>query len=637
MSGDSASKLPSAAAIPVAQASTLGSFYSLSLQSTFPEDLEVDEYCVELLRVYRQRYVTFANCLVTYARPVKICQNCYTGFNSLDDIYKNISSDQLGPGNVTCHDSLMRSDRMMLLFTLYNNLQDIWTSAKCSKCLTEHQEALMNDTVYFMATLNQSLSCFEQYQKNHTELCKDCKASYKRLNELYGRMEKNQTLCIDLEDAMNMTQQLWSKTYYCLLPREETVPVIAVSSFMLFLPVIFYLSSFLHSEQKKRKLIHHSYDVEDFLFFKKNANRKRRKIRKKLKTEPSDNLQIEDDKRDVFNAVLQSLTISDFKSHFQLTPSQTEDLVRLLAPCEWTAIREERWTVWHAVLASLWALSTQESYHSVANRFHITESLICDQLDEFCTFVSSHLANEIHWPQEEEAEMSVVGFFSNVGLPDTLCVVGTCFIPCEKPIDVPDPEAYKDPKGSYSVKLMAFCNHKGRFTYVSAEHPRNWPNSRILSATELGKALQEDPMALLHGKHIIGNSTFALSEHFLTPFPDYATLGQKKVCYNQKMQSSLAVAQGSIHTLRSCFQRLRCLQLHSVCQTSLAVKTCCILYNMFLETYNVPVDCIEDDVTQKPFHELPYGHSGSLGGISKRQDIAASLGRTTKKRKCMYN
>ncbi|XP_050995449.1 osteopetrosis-associated transmembrane protein 1 isoform X2 [Labeo rohita] len=255
MSGDSASKLPSAAAIPVAQASTLGSFYSLSLQSTFPEDLEVDEYCVELLRVYRQRYVTFANCLVTYARPVKICQNCYTGFNSLDDIYKNISSDQLGPGNVTCHDSLMRSDRMMLLFTLYNNLQDIWTSAKCSKCLTEHQEALMNDTVYFMATLNQSLSCFEQYQ-NHTELCKDCKASYKRLNELYGRMEKNQTLCIDLEDAMNMTQQLWSKTYYCLLPREETVPVIAVSSFMLFLPVIFYLSSFLHSEQKKRKLIH---------------------------------------------------------------------------------------------------------------------------------------------------------------------------------------------------------------------------------------------------------------------------------------------------------------------------------------------------------------------------------------------
>lgn len=254
MSGDSGLKLPSV--IPVSQKSTLGSFYSLSLSSTFPEDLEVNEHCTEMLRIYGQRYVALANCLVTYARPVKICQNCYTGFNSLEDIYKNISSDQSGPGNVSCHDSLMRSDRMMLLYTLFIQLDEIWTSAECKQCLTKDKEALSNDTLYFMSNLNQSLSCFKQYQRNYTELCKECKTSYKRLNEVYGEMKKNQTLCIDLEDAMNMTQHLWSKNFRCLLPREETVAVIAVSSFMLFLPVIFYLSSFLHSEQKKRKLIH---------------------------------------------------------------------------------------------------------------------------------------------------------------------------------------------------------------------------------------------------------------------------------------------------------------------------------------------------------------------------------------------
>lgn len=383
-------------------------------------------------------------------------------------------------------------------------------------------------------------------------------------------------------------------------------------------------------------LLADSHDAEDFMAFKKNATRKRREARMKLKTDKSDNRQREEE-REVFNTVLQSLTISEFKSHFQLTPTQTEELVRLLAPCKWTAIRQEGWTVWHAVLATLWALSTRESYHSVANRFHISESLICDQLDEFCTLITTNLANEIHWPQGEEAEMSVLGFFSTVGLPDTLCVVGTCFIPIEKPSDVPDPEVYRDAEGLYSIKLMAFCNHMGRFTYVTAEHPRNWHNSRVLLATEIGKALQEDPVALLHGKHIIGDSTFPLSEHFLTPFPDYGTVGQKKVCYNQKVQSCLAVVQGSMHTLRSRFHRLRCLQKHSIHQTSLAVKACCILYNMFLETYNVPVDCMEDDLTQKPFHELPYGHSGSLGGISKRQDIATLLGRTTKKRKCLYN
>lgn len=91
---EGAVKLPSAVS-PVSQASRSGFFYSLSLSSAFPEDLEVNEYCIELLRVYGQRYVTYANCLVYYARPVKVCQNCYTYFNSLNEIYTNISSDQV--------------------------------------------------------------------------------------------------------------------------------------------------------------------------------------------------------------------------------------------------------------------------------------------------------------------------------------------------------------------------------------------------------------------------------------------------------------------------------------------------------------------------------------------------------------
>ncbi|XP_071007014.1 osteopetrosis-associated transmembrane protein 1 isoform X4 [Oncorhynchus clarkii lewisi] len=164
---------------------------------------------------------------------------------------------EMGPGNVSCRDSLLRSDRLMLVFLLYSNLEDIWTASECNRCVSLRHHSLTNDTLYFMETLNQSLSCFEKYQKgNHSELCTECKATYRGLNELYSRMEKNHTLCIDIEDSMNMTRILWSKDFNCSFPRAETVPVIAVSSFMLFLPIIFYLSSFLHSEQKKRKLIH---------------------------------------------------------------------------------------------------------------------------------------------------------------------------------------------------------------------------------------------------------------------------------------------------------------------------------------------------------------------------------------------
>uniref|UniRef100_A0A3Q1ET04 Osteoclastogenesis associated transmembrane protein 1 n=1 Tax=Acanthochromis polyacanthus TaxID=80966 RepID=A0A3Q1ET04_9TELE len=233
------------------------SVFSLNLLSSFPEDLEISDYCVELLNIFGQRYVDYVKCLVPAARPVKVCQNCFSTYGILVDTYQNISSDQMGPGNVSCRDSLLRSDRLMLVYQLYSNLEDLWEKSNCDHCITATFQSLTNTTLYFMTVLNQTITCFDQYkERNHTELCKNCKNTYRGLNELYGRMEKNHTLCIDIEDAMNMTRKLWSKNFNCSFPREETVAVIAVSSFMLFLPIIFYLSSFLHSEQKKRKLIH---------------------------------------------------------------------------------------------------------------------------------------------------------------------------------------------------------------------------------------------------------------------------------------------------------------------------------------------------------------------------------------------
>uniref|UniRef100_A0AAY4CE16 Osteopetrosis associated transmembrane protein 1 n=1 Tax=Denticeps clupeoides TaxID=299321 RepID=A0AAY4CE16_9TELE len=229
---------------------------SLSLSSAFPEQLEFSDVCLEMLRVFGRRYVTYADCLVSHARPVRICQSCYSKYSSLREVYANMSSDQLAPGNVSCNDELLRADRLMLLYKLYSNLEDIWgdnpQSAYCS-----HLQGLNSQTLHFFEVLNQTLGCFEKYQQgNHSELCKECKATYRSLNELYSELDKNKSLCMDTEDAMNVTRHLWSKMFSCAFPREETVPVLAVSSFMVFLPIIFYLSSFLHSEQKKRKLIH---------------------------------------------------------------------------------------------------------------------------------------------------------------------------------------------------------------------------------------------------------------------------------------------------------------------------------------------------------------------------------------------
>ncbi|CAL1586578.1 unnamed protein product [Knipowitschia caucasica] len=228
----------------------------VDLLTTLTEFSDVSQYCKELLDLFGNQYVAYVNCLVPAARPVKVCQNCFASFVNLNITYTNISSDEKGPGGEVCRDTLLRSDRLMLVFLLFSNLGGIWDKSHCKNCILSDGSSLTNDTLYFLAIFNQTYNCFDQYQQgNHSELCKNCKSTYRDLSNLYSDMEKNDTMCIDIEDAMNATRRHWSKTFNCSFPREENVPIVAVSSFMLFLPIIFYLSSFLHSEQKKRKLI----------------------------------------------------------------------------------------------------------------------------------------------------------------------------------------------------------------------------------------------------------------------------------------------------------------------------------------------------------------------------------------------
>lgn len=87
--------LPVAAANKPVFKPAADSIFSLNLLSFFTEDREISDYCSELLQIFGQRYAAYVNCLVPAARPVKVCQGCFASFGSLQDIYKNISSDQV--------------------------------------------------------------------------------------------------------------------------------------------------------------------------------------------------------------------------------------------------------------------------------------------------------------------------------------------------------------------------------------------------------------------------------------------------------------------------------------------------------------------------------------------------------------
>ncbi|KAL7987858.1 hypothetical protein Chor_006777 [Crotalus horridus] len=265
-----------------------------SLESGFLRVLQepqLDPECKELLNAFVNSSLRLAGCLIQSARPVTLCQNCYHQFGEVMQQFNNIEVRGSGSLNIgvsvrpvpvfvtgtnttksnRCAQSLLMSDRLQMVALVNKFFNDTWIKANCANCLNQKNEGLSASTVTFLALYNESMACFKQnlqegnlLPSNYSEVCEKCNGTYKNLSSHYSEIQKNEQqeesgeqfhLCIDIEDAMNITQRLWSTTFNCSVPCTDTVPVIAVSLFIFFLPLVFYLSTFLHSKQKKRILI----------------------------------------------------------------------------------------------------------------------------------------------------------------------------------------------------------------------------------------------------------------------------------------------------------------------------------------------------------------------------------------------
>ncbi|XP_068087362.1 osteopetrosis-associated transmembrane protein 1 [Hyperolius riggenbachi] len=239
---------------------------SISLLPSYsvqPDQDLVPNLCLQLLHEFANISSDLSNCLASAAWPVRVCQLCYKEYAHLKAIMNRIGSP-LQNSTLSCAATLLRSDRVQVIVALNDFFDDLWKDAKCANCLETNNTGILNNTARFMKSFELLVQCFNRTMQepatplqkaNYSEVCQECNESYKDLNEQYTKLGHTSALCIDLEDAMNSTRRLWSKTFNCTLPCTDTVPVIAVSAFILFLPIVFYLSSFLHSEQKKRKLI----------------------------------------------------------------------------------------------------------------------------------------------------------------------------------------------------------------------------------------------------------------------------------------------------------------------------------------------------------------------------------------------
>lgn len=289
----------------------------------------------------------------------------------------------------------------------------------------------------------------------------------------------------------------------------------------------------------------------------------------------------------------------------------------------------------NVVLASLWVLSSQESYRIIAERFQTSKSVICTSLHHFCRLVSGNLEHRISWPSGSAIDDTVRGF-EEAGFPGTVGAMYANCIVISKPKDVEDLDAYMNEKNFFSTTLLAVCDNEYKFTYVNVGHPGTFAGADVFKRCELFEAFHDDPHSLLpmdfhlndsvYTYHIIGNAGFPLSEYVMTPFEDNGCLTPQEIEYNRRHLIALTKMSKSVGLLKGRFRRLRMLLMQHLAQSSVAIKACCILHNICLE--NGDLDTVEiDDIdfsspSIESFSELQSCNSGR----NKRKAIVNLFG-----------
>lgn len=227
--------------------------------------------CQEKLELFAHAVSNFTLCIVTFARPIRICEVCVEPFQNARIAYDNIADES---DEDKCREVLLNADRIQIVAHLHGQVTTLWQDSKCANCFDDmdaQPPILKNDTREFCKLATHTHKCL--LRSNGTICppgvppdspsckhiaCHNCTELYKHLSKFYNDLVSQYTLtelCMDIVDVMNTTRKVWSKDLHCVMHENDTFVLFTIILFVCLFPPVFYLGSYIQSDELKSKIV----------------------------------------------------------------------------------------------------------------------------------------------------------------------------------------------------------------------------------------------------------------------------------------------------------------------------------------------------------------------------------------------
>ena len=278
---------------------------------------------------------------------------------------------------------------------------------------------------------------------------------------------------------------------------------------------------------------------------------------------------------------------------------------------------------------ALWYLATEITYRELAQIFGITDSKAHHAVNLVIKALNQIREEVICWPSSDrDIVLEEEHFLELSAIKGTIGAIDGCHVEIISP-PIDKQASYVNRNHYHSVNLIAVCNSKMKFTYVSAGAPGSYHDQRALRQTALWREIIKDDGNSIFPSghyHILGDSAFQLMENLLVPYKDNGNLTVPQRNFNFELSQARRLIENSFGWIKGRFRRLKYVNT-KLKKVSSVIIACAVLHNLSLDftTYEAYLELIGEE------HAVQQGvvsaalRGQSRRGVAKRDTLAASL------------